>query len=73
VRTLIDGKPGEIRATHPRRGRPAQDEEDVRPTHGRFEDVMSIDPAFTARIERLYPGRDYLAPLTSSATTARRA
>lgn len=32
------------------------------PKHGRFEDVMSIDPAFLARIERLFPGRDYLAP-----------
>jgi hypothetical protein len=28
---------------------------------------MSIDPAFLARIERLYPGRDYLAPLTHAA------
>jgi len=32
--------------------------------HGRFEDVMSIDPAFLARIERLFPGRDYAAPKT---------
>ena len=63
IRTLIDGKPGEIKATIL--------EEDGKlkmvktcETHGRFEDVMSIDPAFTQRIERLYPGRDYLAPLT---------
>jgi uncharacterized radical SAM superfamily Fe-S cluster-containing enzyme len=28
------------------------------PRHGTFEDVMSIDPAFLARIERLFPGRD---------------
>ncbi len=42
--------------------------------HGRFEDVMSIDPAFLQRIERLYPGRDFLAPLTTlCATTAPRA
>ena len=34
------------------------------PVHGAFEDVMAIDPAFLARIESLYPGRDYLAPLT---------
>ena len=34
------------------------------PKHGRFEDVMSIDPAFLARIERLFPGRDYEAPKT---------
>ncbi len=33
--------------------------------HGPFEDVMSIDPAFLARIEELFPGRDYLAPKTS--------
>src|SRR5438093_4217843 len=48
--TLTDGKPGEIKATIL--------EEDgllkmvkTCPTHGRFEDVMSIDPAFTRRIE----------------------
>jgi uncharacterized radical SAM superfamily Fe-S cluster-containing enzyme len=63
LRTLVDGRPGEIRATIL--------EEDGRvlmkkrcPRHGAFEDVMSIDPAFLRRIERLYPGRDYLAPLT---------
>jgi 7,8-dihydro-6-hydroxymethylpterin dimethyltransferase len=32
--------------------------------HGRYEDVLSIDPAFLARIERLFPGRDYRAPST---------
>jgi uncharacterized radical SAM superfamily Fe-S cluster-containing enzyme len=32
--------------------------------HGKYEDVMSIDPAFLARIERLFPGRDYHAPKT---------
>jgi 7,8-dihydro-6-hydroxymethylpterin dimethyltransferase len=31
------------------------------PEHGTFEDVLSIDPAFLARIERLFPGRDYEA------------
>ncbi len=30
--------------------------------HGFFEEVLSIDPEFTARIERLFPGRDFLAP-----------
>ncbi|HEY3495720.1 MAG TPA: radical SAM protein [Polyangiaceae bacterium] len=34
------------------------------PKHGRFEDVISIDPAFLGRIERLFPGRDYEAPKT---------
>jgi uncharacterized radical SAM superfamily Fe-S cluster-containing enzyme len=64
LRTLIDGKPGEIRARIV--------EEDGKivmkktcPVHGGFEDVMAIDPAFLTRIEKLYPGRDFLAPLTS--------
>lgn len=34
------------------------------PKHGTFEDVMALDSAFLKRIEKLYPGRDYLAPLT---------
>jgi uncharacterized radical SAM superfamily Fe-S cluster-containing enzyme len=61
--TLTRGKPGEIRAKIL--------EEDGRIkmkktclVHGEFEDVLSIDPAFLARIEKLYPGRDFLAPLT---------
>ncbi|HYJ09559.1 MAG TPA: radical SAM protein [Polyangiaceae bacterium] len=32
------------------------------PKHGRFEDVLSVDPAFLARIEGLFPGRDFEAP-----------
>jgi len=67
LRDLVDGRPGEIKA---------QIVEEVRdgkrqvlmvkecPTHGRFEDVMSIDPDFLRRLEDLYPGRDFLAPLT---------
>ncbi len=35
------------------------------PRHGRFEDVLSIDPAFTRRIETLCQDRDYQAPPTS--------
>jgi uncharacterized radical SAM superfamily Fe-S cluster-containing enzyme len=63
VRALVDGKPGEVEAHIVEKdGRVVM--EKTCPVHGRFEDVMSIDPAFTARIERLYPGRDYLAPLT---------
>jgi uncharacterized radical SAM superfamily Fe-S cluster-containing enzyme len=34
------------------------------PKHGRFEDVLSVDPAFLARIEGLFPGRDFEAPKT---------
>ena len=61
---LIDGKPGEIRARIVEEGGKIRMIKDC-PTHGRFDDVMAIDPAFLQRIERLYPGRDYLAPLTS--------
>ena len=32
--------------------------------HGTFEDVMRSIPTFLARIERLYPGRDFMAPPT---------
>ncbi len=61
--TLIDGHPGEIKAQIvEHEGRIEMHKEC--PKHGRFEDVMSIDPEFMRRIERLYPGRDYLAPLT---------
>jgi uncharacterized radical SAM superfamily Fe-S cluster-containing enzyme len=63
VRTLIDGKPGEIKAQIVEEDGLLKMKKSC-PKHGAFEDVMSIDPAFTARIERLFPGRDYLAPLT---------
>jgi uncharacterized radical SAM superfamily Fe-S cluster-containing enzyme len=61
--TLTRGKPGEIRA------RIVLEDGQIKmkkrcERHGEFEDVMSIDPAFLARIEQLYPGRDFLAPLT---------
>ncbi|HLK38927.1 MAG TPA: radical SAM protein [Polyangiaceae bacterium] len=63
VRSLVDGNPGEIKAAiRERDGRLVM--EKTCPVHGHFEDVLSVDPAFTARIERLYPGRDFLAPLT---------
>ncbi len=29
------------------------------PEHGSFEDLLSHDPSFLARIERLFPGRDF--------------
>ncbi len=61
LETLIEGKPGEIRARIVEKdGRIVMVKEC--PTHGRFEDVMAIDPEFLARIERLYPGRDFFAP-----------
>ncbi len=62
--TLIDGKPGEIRAKILDDGGVLKMVKECK-VHGRFEDVMSIDTKFTQRIERLYPGRDYLAPLSS--------
>jgi uncharacterized radical SAM superfamily Fe-S cluster-containing enzyme len=58
VRSLVEGKPAEVRARI--------EEHDGRlvmtktcPRHGRVDDVLSMDPAFTARIERLFPGRDF--------------
>jgi 7,8-dihydro-6-hydroxymethylpterin dimethyltransferase len=61
--TLTRGNPGEIRAQI------VEEDGQIKmkkrcEIHGEFEDVMSIDPAFLARIEDLYPGRDFLAPLT---------
>ncbi|WP_394824088.1 radical SAM protein [Pendulispora albinea] len=63
LRTLIDGKPGEIKAEIIERDGQVLMTKEC-PTHGRFEDVMAVDAAFLRRIEKLYPGRDYLAPLT---------
>ncbi len=58
LRVLLDGKPGEVKARIV--------EEDGRivmkkscPAHGDFTDVLAIDPQWLARIERLYPGRDF--------------
>jgi uncharacterized radical SAM superfamily Fe-S cluster-containing enzyme len=63
-KTLIDGKPGEIKAQIIEKGGKILMVKDC-PTHGHFEDVLSIDPEFLARIERLYPGRDFKAPRTA--------
>jgi uncharacterized radical SAM superfamily Fe-S cluster-containing enzyme len=63
LRELIDGKPGEIRAKIVERDGQILMEKTCE-KHGRFSDVMAIDPAFLARIEKLYPGRDFLAPKT---------
>jgi len=55
---LVNGHRGEIRARIL--------EEDGRivirktcPDHGPFEDLLSIDPAFSQRIEERFPGRDF--------------
>jgi uncharacterized radical SAM superfamily Fe-S cluster-containing enzyme len=61
VRSLIDGKPGEIRASISEQdGKIVMTKTCAK--HGRFEDVISMDPAFSARIEGLFPGRDFHSP-----------
>jgi len=59
----IDEKPGEIRAKIIERDGQVLMVKDC-PVHGHFEDVMAMDAAFLKRIESLFPGRDFLAPLT---------
>ena len=63
IRELVDGKPGEIKAHIVERDGKILMEKEC-PKHGRFEDVMAIDPAFLRRLENLYPGRDFKAPRT---------
>jgi uncharacterized radical SAM superfamily Fe-S cluster-containing enzyme len=60
----VDQKPGEIRAKIVERDGKIWMEKECA-THGRFEDVMAIDAKFLSRIESLFPGRDFLAPLTN--------
>jgi uncharacterized radical SAM superfamily Fe-S cluster-containing enzyme len=61
-RTLLQGKPGEIRARIVERDGQVLMEKSC-PKHGSFEDVMAIDSEFLRRMERLYPGRDFrMAP-----------
>jgi 7,8-dihydro-6-hydroxymethylpterin dimethyltransferase len=58
---FISGNPGEIKADIVERdGKILMLKRCEK--HGEFEDVISIDPAFLGRIERLFPGRDYEAP-----------
>ena len=58
---LVDGKPGEIRARIVEEGGRILMKKEC-PKHGHFEDVMSTDPAFFKRLEKLYPGRDFVIP-----------
>jgi 7,8-dihydro-6-hydroxymethylpterin dimethyltransferase len=63
LRELVAGRPGEISADIVERdGKVVMIKRCDR--HGEFSDVMSIDPGFLARIERLFPGRDYESPKT---------
>ena len=67
LRELVSGRPGEIRASIVEKivnGVNCVVMTKQCPTHGHFEDIMSIDPGFMRRLEDLYPGRDFLAPLT---------
>ncbi len=61
LRSFVEGNPGEIKADIVER-----DGQIVMlkscPKHGQFSDVMSVDPAFMARIEGLFPGRDFETP-----------
>jgi hypothetical protein len=63
LRTLIDGRPGEIRARIVEEDGKVVMKKEC-PTHGAFEDVMALDVRFLKRIEKLYPGRDFKAPWT---------
>jgi len=60
LRLLIDGHPGELKATIREQDGKIMMEKTC-PKHGFFSDVMAIDSAFFARIERLFPGRDLKA------------
>src|SRR5690242_930066 len=60
---LIEGKPGEIKAEIlEEHGQIVMKK--TCDKHGTFTDVMAIDPKWLERIERLYPGRDFVAPKT---------
>jgi 7,8-dihydro-6-hydroxymethylpterin dimethyltransferase len=63
VRSLVEGKPGEIRARIEERDGSIMMTKTC-DRHGVIDDVISVDPAFTARIEGLFPGRDFRAPAT---------
>src|ERR671915_187604 len=54
---LLNEKVGEIKAQIIERDGKILMVKDC-PTHGHFEDVMSIDPAFFKHLEEVFPGRD---------------
>ena len=60
VSMLLTEKVGEIKATILERDGKILMVKDC-PKHGRFEDVMSIDPAFFKHLEESFPGRDIRA------------
>ncbi|HEY1586874.1 MAG TPA: radical SAM protein [Polyangia bacterium] len=60
---LIEGKPGEIKAQIIEEAGQIVMKKTC-DKHGTFTDVIAIDPSWLARIERLYPGRDFKSPPT---------
>ncbi len=60
-KTLIHEHTGEIKAQILERDGKIVMEKTC-PIHGTFTDVLAIDPRFLARIENLFPGRDFHAP-----------
>jgi uncharacterized radical SAM superfamily Fe-S cluster-containing enzyme len=63
LRSFVEGRPAEIRARIEEKGNSIVMTKTCA-EHGTFEDVISVDPAFTARIEGLFPGRDFVSPAT---------
>ncbi|HYQ27681.1 MAG TPA: radical SAM protein, partial [Polyangiaceae bacterium] len=61
LREFVEGNPGEIKADIVERDGQIVMQKTC-PKHGDFTDVISVDPAFMARIEGLFPGRDFEAP-----------
>jgi tetraether lipid synthase len=60
-KVLVEGNPGEIKARIVSENGQILMKKDC-PKHGHFEDVMSSDPVFFERLEKMYPGRDFVIP-----------
>jgi uncharacterized radical SAM superfamily Fe-S cluster-containing enzyme len=60
IDSLVNGKTGEITARILERDGRVVIEKSC-PQHGLFSDTLSINPAFLARLEALFPGRDFAA------------
>ena len=61
---LIEGKPGEVKADIVERDGKILMEKHCE-KHGAISDVLAIDADFMARIESLFPGRDFRSPKTA--------
>ncbi len=60
VSVLVNERPGEIKAQIIERDGKIMMVKEC-PIHGKFEDVMAIDPAFFKHLEEVFPGRDIRA------------